>query len=205
MSKDLKDYKARTTESYNALAAEIVTGFEDYFESVARVEADRFLDLLGQNGTILDLGCGGGQASAYFISRGYAAIGADLSQEMLHACRRRGLRDIVRLDMEALPFRQCVFDAVWAHTSLIHVLKEQLAGALEGLGEALKPGGALFVALKEGESEGYVGKPGVERWFAHFQKGEFERYIPAGFTIVRNDRTTFKSAAFLNYHLRKKL
>ena len=205
MSTNPKDYKTQTMRSYDALAAGIVTGFEDYFDSVARAEADRFLDLLGQNGTILDLGCGGGQASAYFISRGHAAVSADLSQEMLHACRRRGLKDILRLDMEALPFRQCVFDAVWAHTALIHVLKKRLAGVLDGLGEALKPGGALFVALKEGESESYVGEPGVERWFAHFQKGEFERYVPPGLAIVRNDRTTFKSAAFLNYHLRKKL
>jgi SAM-dependent methyltransferase len=123
---------------------------------------------------------------------------------MLHACRRRGLRDVVRLDLEALPFRQCVFDAAWAHTSLIHIPKSRLTGALAVLGQKLRPGGVLFVALRAGKNDGYLGKSGVERWFAHFEKGEFERHIPPGFEILKSSKTAFKSAAFLNYHLRKK-
>ena len=138
------DYKTRTMHSYDTLAVELVKGFESYFESVACIEADHFLALLGRCGVILDLGCGGGQTSAYFASQGYTVVSADLSQEMLSVCRRRGLRSIVRLDLETLPFRQHAFDAIWAHTSLIHIPKRRLVSALQALGQRLDSGSVLF-------------------------------------------------------------
>lgn len=102
---NINDYKTRTMHSYDSLAVDLVKGFESYFESVARAEAEHFLALLGRDGVILDLGCGGGQTSAYFVSQGHATVSADLSQEMLNVCRRRGLRSIVRLDL-ALPLTE---------------------------------------------------------------------------------------------------
>jgi SAM-dependent methyltransferase len=197
------DYRARTMQSYDVLAVEIVKGFENYFESVARVEADYFLALLGRDSVILDLGCGGGYASAYFVSQGHKPVSADLSRGMLNVCRSRGVRCVVQLDLETLPFRQQAFDAIWAHTSLIHIPKWRLADALQALGQRLGSNSVLFVALKEGRGEGYFGELGVERWFASFQEGEFEEYIPAGLDIVRHSRTGIKKAAFLNYHLVK--
>lgn len=203
MNIDSNDYKTRTMHSYDTLAVELVKGFEIYFESVARAEADHFLASLGQDSIILDLGCGGGQTSAYFAGQGHAVVCADLSQEMLSVCRCRGLRSLVQLDLEALPFRQHTFDAIWAHTSLIHIPKHKLANALQALGQRLCPSGVLFVALKEGAGEGYLGEPSIERWFASFQAGEFEGHVPTGLHIVRNSRTRIKNTAFLNYHLVK--
>ena len=203
MNVDSNDYRTRTMHSYDVLAVELVEGFESYFESIARVEADHFLALLGRRGVILDLGCGGGQASAYFASQGHAAIGADLSQEMLDVCRRRGLKSIVRLDLEVLPFRRYTFDAIWAHTSLIHIPKRKLASALRALAQRLGSAGVLFVALKEGTGEKHLGEPGTERWFASFQANEFEGYVPADLDIVRRSRTRSSNTAFLNYHLVK--
>jgi SAM-dependent methyltransferase len=96
------------------------------------------------------------------------------------------------------------FDAIWAHTSLIHVPKERLTHALDGVARVLKPGGALFVALREGTTRGYEGQPGVERWFSNYGMDEFERYVPAGLCVIRRSRTDLESVAFLNYHLRKR-
>jgi len=190
-------------QSYDVLAVEIVKGFGDYFESVARVEAECFLALLDRDSVILDLGCGGGHASAYFASQGHKPVSADMSRGMLNVCRCRGLRCVVQLDLETLPFRQQAFDAIWAHTSLIHIPKRRLADALKALGQGLGCNSVLFVALKEGAGEGYLGEPGVERWFSGFQEGEFEEYAPTDFDIVRYSRTRIKKAAFLNYHLVK--
>jgi SAM-dependent methyltransferase len=203
MNVDSNDYRMRTMHSYDVLAVELVEGFESYFESIARVEADHFLALLGRRGVILDLGCGGGQTSAYFAGQGHMAISADLSQEMLDVCWRRGLESIVRLDLEALPFRRYSLDAIWAHTSLIHIPKRKLASALWALAQRLGSGGVLFVALKEGAGERYLGEPGMERWFASFQADEFEGYVPAVLDIVKHSRTRTNNTAFLNYHLVK--
>jgi len=122
---------------------------------------------------------------------------------MVRACQRRGLDHVVRLDLEDLPFACSAFDAVWAHTSLIHVPKERLARALEGGARVLKPGGALFVALREGATEGYEGQPGLERWFSNYGMDEFERHVPAGLRVVARSRTDRKNTSFLNVHLRK--
>jgi SAM-dependent methyltransferase len=203
MKVDSNDYKTRTMHAYDVLAGDLVEGFENYFESIARVEANHFLALLGQCSIILDLGCGGGQTSSYFASQGHTVVSSDLSREMLAACRRRGLKSILRLDLEVLPFRRYTFDAIWAHTSLIHIPKRKLANALQALAQRLGSGGVLFVALKEGTGERYLGEPGIERWFASFQANEFEEHVPIDLEIVRRSRTRANNTAFLNYHLAK--
>ena len=200
---DVSRYKEQTTEAYDQLAADLVTGFDHYFQSSARLEADRFLEGLRQGALVLDLGCGGGVASSYLAQRGCVTVSADLSGEMVRACRRSGLGNVVQLDLEDLPFARQAFDAVWAHTSLIHVPKERLARALEGVARVLKPGGTLFVALREGGSQGYEGQPGTERWFSNYGADEFAQHLPPDLRLVRHSRTDHTRVAFLNLHLRK--
>jgi SAM-dependent methyltransferase len=196
-------YKRRTMQAYDELIPELVDGFDQHFEAFARLEADRLLARLRHGALVLDLGCGGGPASSYLSRHGCTTVSADLSEAMVRACRRRGLDPVVRLDLEELPFARHAFDAIWAHTSLIHVPKERLARALEGVARVLKPGGVLFVALREGKTQGYEGQAGRERWFANYAADEFERYVPAGLRITKRGRTDRKSVAFLNLYLRK--
>jgi cyclopropane fatty-acyl-phospholipid synthase-like methyltransferase len=202
MALDPADYKRQTMRAYNGLAAEVVPGFDQFFETYGRLEADHLLAHLDPGGVILDLGCGPGSASRYFAGKGYTPLSADLSAAMVRECRRRGLDRVIRLDLEALPFRQHSLDAIWAHTSLLHVPKARLTRALEGLKATLRPGGAIFIALIRGAGEGYQGQPGAERWFSYFQAGELESYLPAGLTVVRRSQTECKSATFLGTHLR---
>jgi cyclopropane fatty-acyl-phospholipid synthase-like methyltransferase len=163
MVNDPNEYKWRTMKSYNALTTELAEGYDHYFETSARLEADHFLARLNESDTILDLGCGVGTASRYFAEQGYTPVAADLSREMVEECKRRGLTSLVRLDLEALPFLDSSFDGVWAHTSLIHIPKQRLTIAMEGLEKIIKFGGILFIALREGTEEGYEGPVGVER------------------------------------------
>jgi SAM-dependent methyltransferase len=195
------DYKMRTLNAYDALSADLAQGFDRFFDVFAQEQAAQFLYGLDPNGLILDLGCGGGPASSYFIQRGYATISADLSAGMLQECRKRGLSDLVRLDLEELPFRRGVFAGIWAHTSLLQVPKARLAGVLQALAEALQPGGRLFVALKEGGGEDYQGRSGAERWFAHFGATEFEDYVPGQLQVTRRARTELRRTTFLSYRL----
>ncbi len=202
MTLDPADYKKQTMHAYSELAAAVVPGFDQFFETYGRLEADYFLTRLDPGSVILDLGCGSGAASRYFAAHGHTPLPADLSEIMVWECKRRRLGNVIRLDLEALPFRRHCVDAIWAHTSLIHVPKARLARTLEGLKRALRPGGAMFIALKQGGGEGYKGQPGSERWFSCFEAGEFESYLPEGLTVVRRGRTDCKGAAFLGVHLR---
>ena len=200
---DSTEYKGRTMKAYNALSTELAGGYDHHFETDARLEADHFLARLNKGDTILDLGCGVGTASRYFVEQGYTPVGADLSEEMVKECKKRGLASLARLDLEALPFLYSSFDGVWAHTSLLHVPKQRLPSAIGGLDKTLKLGGALFVALREGTGEGYEGQVGVERWFAYFRADEFENHMPSTYRIVRRSRTEGRRVTFLNYHLVK--
>lgn len=196
-------YKRRTMEAYDTLASELAAGYDHHFETYARLEAEQFLAKLNKGDRILDLGCGVGSASRYFAQQGYRPISADLSEEMLKECQRRGLANLVRLDFEALPFPDFCFDGIWAHTSLLHIPKNRLGNVLGALGKILKPGGTFFLALREGEQEGYEGQPGMERWFAYYQANEFEGYISRAYSIERFNRIDRQSVTFLNYHLVK--
>jgi SAM-dependent methyltransferase len=196
----MAEYRTQTMRTHDRLAVELAEGFDGFFETFAWREAACFLAGLDRDGTILDLGCGGGPASKYFVECGYSTVSADLSEGMLRECRMRGLMELVRLDLEILPFPHRSFAAIWAHTSLVHVPKVRLTGVMEALGEILKPGGRVFVVLREGVGEGYQGELGVERWFSNFGPHEFEAYIPDRFRIARRTRTGLKTA-FLGYHL----
>jgi cyclopropane fatty-acyl-phospholipid synthase-like methyltransferase len=190
-------------EAYDALLSELAEGYDHHFATYARLEADHFLAKLSKGCRILDLGCGVGSASRYFAERGYVPVSADLSEEMVKECQRRGLTNPVRLDLEALPFPNSSFEGVWAHTSLLHIPKHRLSSAMEGIEKILKPGGRLFIALREGEKEGYERQFGMERWFANYQADEFERYIPSAYCLERFSRTDRQIVIFLNYHLVK--
>ena len=51
---------------------------------------DRLLDLLPPNGSILDIGCGGGEPIAqYFIEAGHGVTGIDSSPALIDICRER--------------------------------------------------------------------------------------------------------------------
>jgi SAM-dependent methyltransferase len=53
-----------------------------------RAWLDRFIALLPQDATILDLGCGGGEPIArYFINRNFAVEGVDASPTLISVCR----------------------------------------------------------------------------------------------------------------------
>ena len=198
---DTPDYRKRTMEAYDMMASELADGYDHHFETYARLEAEHFLAKLSKGGGILDLGCGAGSASSYFAQQGYQPVSVDLSAAMLKECKSRGLTNLVRLNLELLPFPNCCFDGVWAHTSLLHIPKHQLVNVMGSLGKILKLGGVLFVAVREGDKEGYEGQPGMDRWFADYQANEFESYIPREYSVGRCNRIDRHRVVFLNYHL----
>jgi len=188
--------------SYDALAEDLSKGYERYFAQVAQAEADRFLSRLRPGCRVLDLGCGAGVASEYLVARGCLVVSADLSLGMLDLCRQRGLSGLVQLDMANLPFADSSFDAVWAHTSLIHIAKREVTMVLDQVARVLKANGALFLALRLGNGEGYEGDETNPRWFANYSQNEFEHYLPQTLCPVRQSITAYGSdRRFLNYHL----
>ena len=67
-------------------------------------------DGLRDDAALLDVGCGTGAALSTFAHLA-TSIGLDVSSLAISTCARRGLRDLVRGDVQDIPFPDETFDA----------------------------------------------------------------------------------------------
>ncbi|MDR6869994.1 SAM-dependent methyltransferase [Bosea sp. BE125] len=114
---------------------------------------DAFAAALPAGGSVLELGCGGGQDSEALLARGFAVTPTDGSPEL--ACQA-ALR--LGRSVEVLLFEDLVetdaFDGIWANACLLHVPREALPAIIGKVQAALKPGGVFYASFKAGTSEG---------------------------------------------------
>jgi SAM-dependent methyltransferase len=136
-----------------------------------RGEISQFADgLVHSSGPILDLGCGGGRDSEFFLGRGHEVVAVDVSMAMVRATLARcGSRKLsgVQLDMGGLPFAGRSFGGAWICASMVHVPMARLPGCLAELCRTLDHGASAAISMKEGSGEGWfwsVAPPGL-RWF----------------------------------------
>lgn len=122
-----------------------VWGAEKY-EKNARFVSDMTGDVLAwlapkAGERILDLGCGDGVLTEKLVAAGAVVVGADNSEPLLAAARKRGL-DVRFADGQALDFGP-EFDAVFSNAALHWMTRAD--DVVKGVARALKPGGR-FVA-----------------------------------------------------------
>ena len=113
----------------------------------------RFLALLPQDATILELGCGAGGDSAEMLARGFDVTPTDGSPELAEVASRRlgrPVRTLLFHDLDAVE----AYDGVWANACLLHVPRDGLSGILALIHRALKRDGAFYASFKTGEGEG---------------------------------------------------
>jgi SAM-dependent methyltransferase len=137
-------------EFYNKNAVE-------YFEKTVNLDLqeslDRFTTFLPDGGSVLDLGCGSGRDSAYFISCGYDVTAVDASEEM---CSLAGIhigQDVLQMTFSELDFNE-VFDGVWASASLLHVPRNEMDEILSKVINSMKRNGILYMSFHYGDFEG---------------------------------------------------
>ncbi|MGI9513475.1 MAG: class I SAM-dependent methyltransferase [Anderseniella sp.] len=90
---------------------------------------------------VLDLGCGDGALTEKLVDAGCDVLGVDMSDDLLAAARKRGLR-VVNRDGHKLDF-PAEFDAVFSNAALHWMSRPEQV--IDGIRRALKPGGR-FVA-----------------------------------------------------------
>jgi SAM-dependent methyltransferase len=93
----------------------------------------------------LDAGCGTGFNMTFFAPFG-AVFGCDFSEEALAFCRKRGLKNLARADVQCLPYKNEAFDTASLLDVLYHKNIFDDVAALKDVHRTLKPGGLLLVA-----------------------------------------------------------
>jgi 2-polyprenyl-3-methyl-5-hydroxy-6-metoxy-1,4-benzoquinol methylase len=115
---------------------------------------DHFLSYLQPGSQILDLGCGPGQCSNYFIKHGFVVTGVDFSKEMIANARKLTPdADFIEANILDYKFQPKQYDGVWANAVLLHFTKPEIVKTLRSIHKTLKDKGILHVSFMQGKGK----------------------------------------------------
>ncbi len=121
---------------------------------------------------ILDFGCGSGRDTKYFLDRGYSVTATDGSEELCRiASEYTGIQVQQMLFSELSAVSE--YDGIWACSSILHLLKNELKDVLRKMLIALKPHGIIYTSFKYGEFEGERNG----RYFTDFTEESFAEFV----------------------------
>lgn len=109
---------------------------------------------------ILDLGCGSGRDSKFFLSQGYRVEAVDGSPELCRLAEQvigQPVKCMLFQDLSAIE----KYDGLWACASLLHLPLDELQPVLKKCALALKPDGIMYLSFKYGTGSGQRNG----RWF----------------------------------------
>jgi SAM-dependent methyltransferase len=128
-----------------------------YFEKTVDVDMqecwDSFTGLLPEGGSVLDLGCGSGRDSAYFVSCGFDVTAMDACEDMCDLASIHIGQDVLQLSFAEMDFNE-VFDGIWACASLLHIPGDEIEDILTKVVNSLKINGVLYMSFHYGDFEG---------------------------------------------------
>lgn len=173
----LSSEEQTTLDTYNNIAPQWVS--KNYVLDFWLEEYQIFHSYL-LAGKIIDLGCGGGRDSVWFLKNGYNYIGVDLSEGMIIEARKRHPgTQFLQQSLYNLDFPKNTFDGFWSACSLLHIPKDRLNVVLGNIKNILKSGAIGFISIKQGTK--FVKKAwhetGKERFFAYYEQDEFAKIL----------------------------
>lgn len=97
---------------------------------------------------ILDLGCGCGRDSKYFMEQGYQVTAMDGSEKLVNYCNEILKVPAVQRTYEAFK-TDLKFDGIWACASLLHVDRDVLPMMIQKYVNMMKNEGVFYMSFKE--------------------------------------------------------
>lgn len=112
-----------------------------------------FEKYLSQGAHVLDLGCGSGRDTKYFISQGYFVEAVDGSKQLCQLASKLTGIEVKHMVFQDMEYKNA-FEGVWACASLLHVPKGELRQIFLKIADALRQNGILYASFKYGNFEG---------------------------------------------------
>jgi SAM-dependent methyltransferase len=117
------------------------------------ITQDHFLEYFPPASIILDLGCGSGRDTKYFISKGYQVFSTDGSRQLCEIATHNTGIQVKHQQFQELNEIE-IYDGIWACSSILHLPLPELKEVMLKIHTALKQDGILYTSFKYGEFEG---------------------------------------------------
>lgn len=173
-----------TKKAYNETAEKYHSHFRDEIEQKEydRKILDKFAGLLPLKSSVLDAGCGPScQYGKYLYEKDFGITGIDISDKCIEIASSYIPKiDFRVMDMMDMDFPDNTFDGVIAFYSIIYTPKKYIDGIFKEFSRVLKPGGKVLIAVKKGESEGFLNDDwyeGNKVYFTYFTENEIINYF----------------------------
>lgn len=197
----MNDKKIMTINTYDKVASK----YNELYNNIYYInELNTFINLLNNNDSVLDVGCGNGLVSDYLEQKGMKVTAIDTSQNMLDICKKRNDNiDYYEMDVRNLNFDDSTFNAIFCYAVLIHIDKLETFNVLEKFYKLLEQNGILFINVME-EKEPNENITVVESldnqyktWFQYYNKEELTNILKEiGFSIIETSDRIFDDDAY---------
>ena len=197
--------KNEVIESFNKFAEQ----YADFtFTNILQYELNRFISLIPENGTVLDLGCGSGRDVLYFLDFKLKPVGIDASEKLVEEAKTRvpdGKFEV--MDMRNLSFKEGNFDGVWAQDAISYFSKEETQKTIKDIAGILKNEGIFFISVRKGKNEVLIsyeklGKSQV--MVSLYEKEELESLLKkSGFEIMNSYLQDGQDFTWINIFAKK--
>jgi SAM-dependent methyltransferase len=197
----MPDPTTETTQTYDMIAAEYAR--RNSTDDPQRIDVVRpVATSLAPGSVVADVGCGPGREVALLREQGFRVVGLDLSLGQL---KTGGQPGVVQADMRRLPLRTGAIDGIWCGAALLHLPRNAVPGVLGEFARAVRGGGQLYLAVAEGDGEGWETASHYgssrRRWFTYHRQGDLTALLAAaGFTVYQVQRTEGARRNWLYLH-----
>lgn len=155
-----------TKDYYNKYAKDFV---ENTLNADMKEIYNKFEVYLNQGHKMLDLGCGSGRDSLYFIKKGYDVVAADYAEELIKIATELLNKEVIHMDMRNLDFNE-EFNAIWACASILHINRDDIEKVIRNCEKSLKDKGIFYLSFKYGDKE----EVRKGRYFNYYNENSFQ-------------------------------
>jgi len=150
----------------------------------------KFISMLPEKSKILDLGCGAGHDSLYFVSKEFSVTALDASQKILETIPKHPNIEIINSDFISFKNKKN-FSGIWSSFSLQHIKKKYLLSTFQFLEKHLLQQGIFYIGIHEGNKEL---RDSLGRYYCYYEEVEIIDYLnKAGFKLINFSRDKSKS------------